>query len=303
MKNKCFIISVSIALALILSACGYVFMNNADSYQEVCFMYKPSICTVENEQKLLCDIYASCEANNILIEQNNRYITSECVEYLNEQLFSGFRNPMHIGSGGGMGGGWAYWIFSHLFYGIPGHFVAIVGDDAFEQWVEPVSTTYRQRNASGGEVARSFNMYTFIAHFNISMHQFIQMQEYLWGMPMYEIDERVHWGRNFNHAVNSDFTESTSAMIWAGRFSMKDIEALFSNDVNLLWAAFPGYGILYNNRAYSPEWILNNVERAVLEEGLPIDEIERVIKTASSYGSAEFWAPVMEEFNEIVAVR
>ena len=70
---------------------------------------------------------------------------------------------------------------------------------------------------------------------------------------------------------------------WAERFSLSDIQALFSNDVNVIWTAFPGHGILHNNNAYSPEWLFANIERAVYGELIPLHDLERVIDTAENH--------------------
>jgi len=61
------------------------------------------------------------------------------------------------------------------------------------------------------------------------------------------------------------------------------IEALFSNDVYKLWAAFPGYGVIQNGRAYSPEWIMNNIEQAMIEEEIPLDYVIDIMVASNDH--------------------
>jgi len=180
-------------------------------------------------------------------------------------------------SGGGDGFDWFHGVFGHDFNFISGHYIAIVGSKEFAEWT-------RQFEGHGQDAwrnPREATLRSFIEDFGISIEQIIEAEEELRGMSMQEINELVEWSRTIEIRPFERNDETRKAMQWSTHvLTLSDIQSLFSNDVNEIWAAFPGYGTLHNNRAYSPEWLFHNIERATYGELIPLSELEGVIYTA-----------------------
>ena len=202
------------------------------------------------------------------------FLTSQDQILLRQNIFAG-EGSMSLA--GGDGGIWFYWVFGFDYNFIPSHIILdIVGADSFSRWRE-------EFYPHGSRNIREVTLRTLLEDFGITMEELIRVHERTYGLPMAEIDSLVRRARNIDTSTLSD-DEAWELAKWEVHvLTSADIEALFSNDVSKIWASFPGYGIYYNGRAYSPEWILHNIERAVLEEQLPIDEIERVINFAAHH--------------------
>jgi len=190
------------------------------------------------------------------------------------------RRSIFIGEGpwivlGGDGLSWYYNVFGEDFYFMPMHIVNLIDSQQFSDWVSQF-----EWYESGLRDGREWGLRAAIQEFNISMEAIIAAIEEVFDLPMSEIDYLVTWARTVEMppAVWND--EAWEARRWRSHKSLSDIEALFSNDVNVIWAAFPGFGVLHNNRAYSPEWILNNTERAIYGELIHLSDIQLVIDTA-----------------------
>jgi len=179
---------------------------------------------------------------------------------------------------------WYYTIFGASVINISGFFIDFVGDEAFQNWTQQFigHGENAQRNA------REANILSFIEDFELTIQDLIGALEAGLDMPIYEIDALVHWGRYGEHTDE----DLGNASFWARFYSLSDIEALFSNDVYALWTAFPGTGVVHNGRAYSPEWILNNMHSAVMQESIPLYEIERIIVHAGYF-------PQLDEVREM----
>ena len=180
----------------------------------------------------------------------------------------GDENP----SSGGDEFDWYHNVFGFWFNQVPGHMIDFVGFGEFHNW-----TTQFGRIEYGFRDWREANLRTMIEEFSLTKNDMILSMERFYGISINKIDELVNWGRNHNDPEESDWLD---AQIWAMSYSISDIQALFSNDVNEIWAAFPGQGVLYNDRAYSPEWLLSNTERAIYGELIPLHDLGRVIERA-----------------------
>jgi len=176
---------------------------------------------------------------------------------------------------------WYHQIFSWRIFNIPSMFGRLLSQEEFDAWLYEFDTRGGSRNW------REFSLITFIEDFNFTREDIIKAQEETFGKPMEEIDELINWARNGTHTMREQQNE---AQLWEIRYSFSDIEALFSNDVYKLWAAFPGYGVMRNGRAYSPEWIMNNIEEAMIDEQIPLEYIIDIMNASNAY-------PVLSEVN------
>jgi len=174
------------------------------------------------------------------------------------------------GIGGAMYLAWYNIAFGdRLFHGIPAYVLEIVEDyGAVKAWL-------RQRHWF-----ERIGLLAFLEDFNITAGDLIRAQETYLNRPMAEIDAYVNWAR---YGIYTGFSDPINQDVWERFYSISDIEAFFSGDVYRLWAIDPGYGVVQNNRAYSPAWIINNIERAVVEEQIPENEIWRIIGIFENY--------------------
>jgi len=269
-------------------------MKKASLYKKILFVLSLSVFAVivacgNHEQEILVARYdASVHAYyTIVVEYTS--INSDGMH--KDASGSSFEIPslfsQHILKGegdfvvlGGDGLSWYFRVFGLDFYFIPSYVIGIVGGSSFDDWTEEfaVISSYGQRDP------REANLRTFIEDFAISKDALITAQENALNMSMEEIDTLVTWARKAKMPPAVWDDEARKAFRWReGIFSLSDIQALFSNDVNEIWDAFPGYGILHNNRAYSPEWIFQNIERAVYGELLSLYDLEDVIDAATNY--------------------
>lgn len=170
---------------------------------------------------------------------------------------------------------WYHMPFGFNMHNIPFYFIDIIDSEAFREWISQFGHTdwgYRD--------FREGNLRVLFEHFEVTKQDVINALESFYEMPMHELDALVRWGR---YGVHTTREEISNAQFWAITYSQSDIDALFSNDISKLWAAFPGAGVLHNGNVYSPEWILNNISRAVLDEQIPLEEIERIFEIASNF--------------------
>jgi len=255
MKKSAYITSIaSLIILLALSAC---------SSSEIAY-------TQGNNASLLSTSvppYRSDDAAAITERRNS----------LKERLFVGEGSPANEIGGDGMA--WYYQVFGgHGFNTIPVHLIELVGNDRFVEWTEQ----FISHGPNGWRDWREANLRTFIDDFNITMEEIISAEESLTGILIEQIDELVMSARavDMRTATNEEAFEAAN---WIHQRSLRDIEALFSDDVYEIWAAFPGYGVLHNGRVYSPEWLMQNMSRAINEEQIPLEEIERVFETAYEF--------------------
>jgi len=153
------------------------------------------------------------------------------------------------------------------------HYVAFVGDDAFIEWVHQ----FESHGEYGWRNRREANFRTFLADFGISIETIIQIEEEMSGLPIGEIDALVTWARGLDIPSIECDDEAWEVVLWTTRRSLREIEALFSDDIYFVWTTFPGSGVFHNGNVYSPEWILNNMDRAISEEQIPLHEIDRIL--------------------------
>ena len=177
---------------------------------------------------------------------------------------------------------WYSQVFGGIgFNSIPGHIIDMVGSDIFHEWTQQFQSHNRPY---GWRNRREANLRTFIEDFNISKEEIIRAEELLTGIPIDEIEELVTWARSVDMFA-LPFEERLKAANWLNQRSLSDINALFSNDVYEIWAAFPGAGVIQNGKVYSPEWILNNMYVAIHVEEIPLYEIVRVINASMEFHS------------------
>ena len=169
---------------------------------------------------------------------------------------------------------WYTTVFGFSFHAISGLYLRIIDEDIHNDWIRQFHDGRRDN--------REFSKRAFIEDFGISLEELFQAAEAGYGMTMQEIDDMVMWAREWiNYADRPPAPHDTSRRItfWVNfQFSLCDWYALFSNDVETVWNAFPGGGVFHNGRAYSAEWIMQNMERAIHEEGIPLHEIEGVFQ-------------------------
>jgi len=200
--------------------------------------------------------------------------TDDCI-LLSDNVFVGTSEGMDDGGGDELA--WYFNIWGFGASGISIHYINIVGIDIFNDWTRQ----FVGHGNHGWRNRREANFITFINDFGITKQDLIDAQEATFDMSMNEIEALIYWGRYGEH---TDAHERAEASFWASLVhSLSDFEALVSNNVSAIWAAFPGYGIYQNGRAYSPEWVLTNMWAAVLQEQLPEDEIMRIFELASHY--------------------
>ena len=221
--------------------------------------------------------------------------TSQRQSFPRENIFAG-EGTMVLG--GGDAGIWFYWVFGFDYNFIPSHIIIeLVGLEAFSNW-------RAEFYPHGLRDIREISLRTLVEDFSITKADLTRVHEETYGLPMAEIDALVEWARNVDWAALCD-DKTWEAAKWAVHvLTTTDIEALFSNDVSMIWASFPGFGVYTNGRAYSPEWILNNMERAIFEEQIPLHEIERILGYTRYYSQFDAIRLAAEStFQAAVATR
>ena len=130
---------------------------------------------------------------------------------------------------------------------------------------------------------REQHLRSFIFDFGITKEQIIHVQEQSYGLPMEEIDTIIYMKRNSDLYLYECARERFEALSWTLRHTSREIEALYSDDIYFVWDVFPGFGVIHNGNVYSPEWVLTNMKRAIMDEQIPIYEIERILAQAAYY--------------------
>ena len=167
--------------------------------------------------------------------------------------------------------------FGERFHGIPTYFLDIVEDyDAVRTWLRERS--WDRTDAQGGK--RIF-LLAFIEDFNITAGEIIRAHEEAFDRPMVQIDTLVNWVR---YSIDTGvIAPGDNWLVERHFYSLSDIEAFFSGDIDHIWEISPGYGVVQNGRVYAPSWIINNIEAAVLEHQIPESEIRRIIETFEEF--------------------
>ena len=213
----------------------------------------------------------------------NYPVNSESTTILDENIIL-LREKMFMGEGEMIRTGddeldWYYIVFGgHGFNTIPMYVIDIAGHEAFADWRKQ----FTSQSIDGWRNPREANLRSFIDDLHITKEDIINTVELLYGMAIAEIDKLVTWARTIDiPAAPNDI--AVKASFWMHQCSLSDIEALFSNDVYEVWAAYPGSGVIQDGKAYSPEWIMHNVDRAVREEQIPVADIIRIADRASRH--------------------
>ena len=273
-------------LMLVLVGCGGYLENMPN--ESVSVEYEP----VENE----LDYYVLVEIEPIPTNFNLSTLRANL-------LYARGESPAgHIQGGGGIELMWYHFIFDGWrLSGISTFFVYYVGVYEFDRWREVVSYYVQPNEWLIG------SKFFFIDAFNLTPEDLISAQEQHLNRPMSEIHNLITRARIIRSAhgtfcmwaaVETGYAyieglgtvllnEIDDAILWETLFCLNDIKALFSNDIYKIWAAFPGYGVVHNGRAYSPEWIMQNISQAINQEGIPLQEIERIFEMAAFHRSLD----------------
>jgi len=169
---------------------------------------------------------------------------------------------------------WYHQIFSWRLFNVQGTISVLISQEDYMSWRNQFHHTYGNRNW------REFNVITFINDFSMTKEDVIRSQEIFFNMNRYEIEDKINWAR---YGVQTTKEEMQQARVWSMQFSFNDIDALFSNDISKLWVAFPGDGVYNNGKVYSREWIMNNIETAIIDERIPLNYIIETIELSSNY--------------------
>ena len=258
MKRNALTIAIMLTLALIipfvLAACAQPTAIEASETSDDIVIYIP-----EPEESPPIDLFT------IPITEENRIA---------------LRDSIFIGEGAGLVSGGDEWvwyvsIFDMRADSIHGYIMDIPGQGAWERWLAQFPGYGGARNR------REATLRSFIEDNNITKEDIINAQELVFERPREEIEELVNWAR---HGTPTVITDRGIEYFWERVvFSLSDLDALFSGDVQQIMDAFPGYGVIHNGNGYSPEWILNNIEAAVVEHQIPESEIWRIISMAEDF--------------------
>ena len=239
------------------------------------------MCTVLSA----CDISVTASINGetpTITEADESPLTENLT--LQDRMFFGERNPVSLGGYNidGTNFMWYYYTFGIPFHGLSSTFENIVGTEAVDAWMN----TLRDENGTvwwGG-------MRNFIDYFGLTVEDFIAAEESVNGIPMEEADPIIIWARDIFERQdwdNSIDEDGNAARDWDFRLTTAEIKAFFSDCVYEIWEHFPGYGVVHNGNVYSPEWIIQNIGYAILEENIPVEEVERILERASNFPDLE----------------
>ena len=156
---------------------------------------------------------------------------------------------------------WYIFPFGIWFYNISSDFIA-VSQEEFTLWTEQFPGEGGTRNI------REATIRSFVDDFNLTPEDLINEM-----LRFHTMEEVESWINSERERFGSDSEAYQSAR----RFTTTSINAIFSNDMQEIQANFPGYSIIYNNQVFSPEWVMDNMYRAIHEKQLPMEEILRIV--------------------------
>jgi len=299
MKRIFIILCATILYAFILSACtndtlsvayeGFDYYSSSTNVDAVESIYTSNTANDKIDyyfSNTSTNATESINVSNTVIDEIDYYpnlinteITEPIITLISPEDNASFWNNVLVSEGfvslmGGDEMAWYIMPFGFNFHAISGLYLSLVDDYA----------VWTRQFHDGRRDIREFGKRTFIEDFGISKEELIQAAEAGYGRPMHEIDALVNWARYYFYnditpRSQPPYSTDASVLFWAVyRFSLNDWYALFSNDVETVWNAFPGGGVFYNGRVYSAEWIMQNMDRAIHEEGIPFYEIESVFQ-------------------------
>ena len=160
---------------------------------------------------------------------------------------------------------WYIYAFGLHFYTIPTTYIHLIEHDNWILWRDQFP------GFGGSRDLREFTLRSFIEEFNLTPQDLIFITEELTGITMEEFEIRaINDRERFGYHIDSSY--------WTSRSSTpRAMHAIFSNDMQEIQANFPGHSIIYNNQVFSPEWVMDNMYRAIHEKQLPMDEILRIV--------------------------
>jgi len=179
-----------------------------------------------------------------------------------------------------LGDVWDYDLaFALSFSGVCGSYMDYIGgQDIFREWTD-------QFVFHGGERdSNEANFRTFADDFGLTVDDFIWIHEQANGMSIAESDELILWAREIfeidSFAVDENGNRADS---WDHRMTSAEIRARLSDCIYEVWEHFPGHGVIQNGHIYTPAWIIQNIDLAILEKGIPIEEITRILEWLSDF--------------------
>jgi hypothetical protein len=267
MKRKIFIFTLSLIMIMGLVAC---------------------IGTQNLSESTLSDSnYISMPENPAPLESDTTdFISVETEEIsLRDNVFIGEGRMLSL-SGESIGGNEFLWLFTPFgeeLVGISVIYIDLVCSDEFEMWRMQFPSA---QNLNAPRRRGEANIRTFIDDFGLTFEDFVGAWEEHFGKSMEEMESIILWAREVIERGGDLYEEDENCNMvgtWDLIPTANEIAVLFSDDVYEIWEAFPGQGIIYNGRVYSPAWIFENLEQALIMEALPLEDIIRVIDKASEF--------------------
>ena len=178
-------------------------------------------------------------------------------------------------------------VFSGRLHNIPGFFVRVVDREVSSKWINQFDSMGGLRNG------REAHLLTYIEELSLTREDTIRAMEINFDRTRYEIEALINWSRYGIYSPLLGNTNEIIVAIWRSLFSISDLDALFSNEIYQIWEHFGGNGVLHNGMAFSPEWIVNNIEKALVEKEIPVEEVIRVLEYA--YNTYAIYSPELTE--------
>ncbi|MCL2357056.1 MAG: hypothetical protein FWC70_07850 [Defluviitaleaceae bacterium] len=181
------------------------------------------------------------------------------------------------------GGGdllWFYYIFGEGLHSFGSPFsTGLIERDVLWEWTN--ARSWLINSPDWMEVIERPVLIALIEDFNITKQALIYANEQEHEMSMAELDYRIYNARN---GILTPEVEGRGGLgYWRYLLSSSDINALFSGDVYALWNAFPGFGIFLDGNAYSPAWVLQNLDIVLSRGDEFFEEIALILEMAAFY--------------------
>ena len=165
-------------------------------------------------------------------------------------------------------------IFAHRLHNIPGFLGRLTDRERSSEWFNQFDSMGGSRNG------REAHLLTYIEETGLTKEDMIRSMEINFDRTIYKIDALINWSRYGIYSPLIGDTDEIIVALWRNSFSLARLDALFSNDIYQIWEHFGGNGVLHNGMAFSPEWIVNNIEKALVEKQIPVEEVLRVLEYA-----------------------
>ena len=190
----------------------------------------------------------------------------------------------------------------------------IIGLEALEAWMYWLFSDPNGPWQQGESVDPNTRLY--IDHFGLTIEDFVravEASEYMEGRTIAESDILVaraneleelifQYGQRGMHAemheIHSYMSEN-GYFVWMGAWTLAEIEKFFVDCIYELWNHFPGYGVIMNGQVYTPAWLIQNAEYAILELDIDVADIQRVIDRASTHCALRYQVAIAQNAMEM----